>query len=104
MRNVKAAKNNQKLKWKKAKKQKEKRISNLFLGSVVAAVLIALLASIADNSLLFTGTVILLLLGGGQYFLGKRSLHVTDQFLDTNEEVISSSTITREEKENIEHL
>src|SRR5699024_7550759 len=104
MRSFQAAKSNQQLKWEKAKKQKEKRISNLFLASVVAAVLIALLASITDDSLLFTGTVILLLLGGGQYFLGKRSLHVTDQFLDTNEEVISSSTITKEEKENIEHL
>lgn len=96
-------KENQRTKWKQVKKQREQRMTSIFIGSIIAAIVLAIIAGVADRLILFSGSAILLLLGIGQYIWGKQSLKMTEQLL-YGEEHVTTVHATMEEKESAERL
>lgn len=90
-------------KWLALKKQQEKRVTAVFIGSVIAAIVFAIIANVVDHSILYLGSGISLLLGAGQYIWGKQSFKMTEQELYVQANEVSTHT-TREEKEKAESL
>src|SRR5690625_5203924 len=103
MQSLQEANTHKQSKWLSLKKQQEKRLTAVFIGSVIAAIVLVIIANAVDHSGFYFGAVVSLLLGAGQYMLGKQSFNMTEQVLQGEADEVSAHT-TREEKERAESL
>src|SRR5699024_2190967 len=103
MQSLQEANTHKQSKWLSLKKQQEKRLTAVFIGSVIAAIVLVVIANTVDHSGFYIGSVVSLLLGAGQYIWGKQSFKMTEQVLHGEAGEVSAQT-TREEKEKAENL
>ena len=103
MQSLQEANTHKQSKWLSLKKQQEKRLTAVLIGSVIAAIVLVITANAVDHSGFYFGAVVSLLLGVGQYMWGKQSFNMTEQVLRGEADEISAHT-TREEKERAESL
>ena len=92
-------------KWTKEKKRKEKRIFSTLIGSLVLGLLLGGLGLIFDQSFLFNFIMIIVVLGLGQWLLGKKEIKETSEILVSREVPSDLPTnVTEEEKQAAEQL
>src|SRR5699024_8426566 len=97
MQSLQEANTHKQSKWLSLKKQQEKRLTAVFIGSVIAAIVLVIIANAVAHSGFYSGAVVSLLLGAGQYMLGKQSFNMTEQVLQRVADEVSAQT-TSEEK------
>ena len=85
-------------KWSKEKKRKEKRIFSTLIGSLICGLLLGGVGLILDQSFLYNLMVIIVVLGLGQWFLGKKEIKETSEIL-TNPEGSGNHSINVTEKQ-----
>lgn len=85
--------------WNKRKKKKEKNIQFIFLGSLALAIILALVGFVMTIDWLPLIGFIVLLVGLGQWVIGKRSLKEWDDIQSTSLSMIESSYSKEEMQE-----
>lgn len=89
----------QQLKWKKEKQNKKKQMYYLLIGSFILALFTGVIGFTLNYSFLYNLTAVIVMLGIGQWLLGKRGIKETSDLL--NKRVLSedhSISITETEK------
>ncbi|WP_010093732.1 ATP-binding protein [Ornithinibacillus scapharcae] len=90
-------------KWKKTKLQKRKRLNALWIGSLFLGVVTAALSFITDQFWLINISVLSLIVGLLQWFLGVKSIQNMDKMLEPNT-TTPFRTISVEERRSAESL
>src|SRR5699024_6533601 len=92
-------------KWSKEKKRKEKRIFSTLIGSLILGLLLGGVGLILDQSFLYNLMVIIVVLGLGQWILGKKEIKETSEILVGHEVPDDFSTyVTENQKQVAEQL
>lgn len=92
-------------KWAKDKKRKEKRMNSILIGSLVIGLVLGGIGLILEQSLLYNFMVIMVMLGLGQWLLGKKGIKETSDLLASREILQDfSSNITESQKQEADQL
>lgn len=91
-------------KWRHTKKAKQKQLTFIFTGSMITAILLAIIAGMTAISFIYSVSGLLMLAGIIQYLFGKHSLNITERLLYSEEQDNQELQITAEEKEKAERV
>ncbi|WP_047986141.1 ATP-binding protein [Ornithinibacillus californiensis] len=91
-------------KWKKTKRQTNKRIGFVLGFSVVISILFGMLAFLSDNLILLNITVLSILIGAAQWVNGKKSIQNMEAMLTNTGESHAKTLITENDRNKAEEL
>lgn len=91
--------------WKNTKQSKERRMKLLLISSIVAGLFTCGLGIFLDSAILYYMMTIILVIGFGQWFLGKRTIQETTNLFASHEVITTPSIkVTKQEKQEAEEL
>ncbi|WHX24757.1 AAA family ATPase [Virgibacillus halodenitrificans] len=93
-----------KIKWEEERKKKEKYASLGLLGSIIVALILGLVAMLADSSIFYVGTITFLIIGLLQRVLLHRYLDGMEKIIGTEEIQTTNIAIEDEERKEAENL